>query len=163
MVQQESCMEFQVAAFKSCNPKYLSTKGYCLGKRLKIILLSILLSVPIMSGVPYALLLDEDFMNCLQGEVLQQDHIYCMELVFCSTFGKIPFLFNSPSVCHRNFTSCYSGLLLQSQTLNPLEWYCEVLLCFYFPLSLYLLPDVNMHVQENYCTKFVCSCSQVPK
>jgi len=43
-----------------------------------MLLLSVLLSAPNMSGVPYALLLDEDFMNCLQ-DVLQQDQVYCMQ------------------------------------------------------------------------------------
>lgn len=59
-------------------PKYLSTWGACLSQRFKMLLLSVLLSAPNMSGVPYALLLDEDFMNCLQ-DVLQQDQVYCMQ------------------------------------------------------------------------------------
>lgn len=78
LVQQKWFVELQLTALKTCKPKYLSTQGACLSKRFKMLLLSVLLSAPNMSGVPYALLLDEDFMNCLQ-DVLQQDQVYCMQ------------------------------------------------------------------------------------
>lgn len=45
-----------------------------------------------MSGVPYALLLDEDFMNCLQ-DVLQQDQVYTVCSGLLQYSGKIPFPF----------------------------------------------------------------------
>lgn len=77
-VQQKWVVELQSTALKTCKPKYLSTWGACLSQRFKMLLLSVLLSAPNMSGVPYALLLDEDFMNCLQ-DVLQQDQVYCMQ------------------------------------------------------------------------------------
>lgn len=75
---QGGCLELWVAAPTPCKPKYLSTRGACASQRSEPLLPSVLLSAPTTSAVPYALLLDEDFLNCLQ-DVLQQDQVYCMQ------------------------------------------------------------------------------------